>query len=84
VEPYRRVPARPHNGTRQRALLFLFLFLLPFAIRAALPLLTRPNDIVIFLGYEEEKHVPRRDDALLKQWRHQQRSVALALAALLF
>ena len=83
MEPYRRVPALPHNGTRQRTL-FLFLFFLPFAlpIRAALPLLTRPNDIGIFLTYEEEKLVPRRDDALLKQWR--QHSIALALASLLF
>jgi hypothetical protein len=86
VEPYRRVPALPHNGARQRILFLLFLFFLPFAlpIRAALPLLARPNDIVIFLTYEEKKDVPGHDDALRKQRRHQQRSVALALASLLF
>jgi hypothetical protein len=87
VEPYRRVPALPHNGARQRILFFIFIFFLSFTlpIRAALPLLTRPNDISLFT-YEEKKHVPCLDDALRKQWRHhwQQRSVALALAPLLF
>jgi hypothetical protein len=86
VEPYRRVPALPHNGARRGTLFLFLLFFLPFAlpIRAALPLLARPNGIVTFLTYEEEKHMPRHDDALRKQWRHQQRSVALALSPLLF
>jgi hypothetical protein len=86
VEPYRRVSALPHNGARWRTLFFFLLIFLPFAfpIRAALPLLARPNGIVTFLTYEEEKQVPRRDDAIRKQWRHQQRSVALALSPLMF
>jgi len=85
MEPYRRVPAFPHNSTHQRTLFFIFFIFLPFTlpIGSTLPL-TRQDDNIVFLSYEEEKHVSCLDDALRKRWQHQQRSVALALAPLLF
>jgi hypothetical protein len=87
VEQYRHVPALPRNGARQRPfVLFIFLpIALPIPIRAALSLLTPPDDIIVVISHKEEEYAPCLDDALrercrTKQLQHQQRCLALALS----